>query len=120
MNSDLSPVKSHQICAVSAFIELIELTERLRKDYMYILSSVKIDRSTQCGNKISPETNNSTSKPIIVAMNTRIDRSLFLNTASTPTRNVSIPKTAARRPGMASHKLVKKPSPPLSPKKIIR
>jgi len=60
-------------------------------------------------------TKSRTKRPTIAAANVRTDLSLCFSIANAPTRKDRIPKTPARRPGMASHRLVRKPSPPLSP-----
>ncbi len=59
-------------------------------------------------------------KPMIVARKTRIERSLLLIILITPMMKAATPEIAARSPGIASKRLLKKVLPPLSPKAIKR
>jgi hypothetical protein len=53
--------------------------------------------------------------PIIVAMNTRTDRSLFLIVPITPVKNANIPEIPAISIGIDSARLLKNVAPPRCP-----
>ena len=62
---------------------------------------------TQWGNRISPSPKSNTKKPINIARKTRIDRSLFLMTPTSPIAKANTPEVPASNIGIVSTILLK-------------